>query len=218
MNSVFYKMLAGFYDLLDVIYFRNYHNSPRKAVLESIDSQDKILDLCTGTATIAIKIAQEKPKTKIVGIDISEDMLRVAKQKVQKKHIQNVKLYSMDATKLRFKDNCFDKVLISLVLHELEEPLTDSILREATRVLKDNGQIIVTEWEPSKSIWRKILFLPIHLLEPKPYGAFIKKDLYTYFEKFGLKIVKEVHCDYSKILKVEKVKYPQKLWVCPEDS
>lgn len=204
-SVIFYKIMAGFYDLLDVIYFRNYENSPRKVVLESIDGQDKVLDLCTGTATNAIRIAQALREAQIVGIDISKDMLRVAKEKIQKKQIENVKLYFMDATNTKFKEKCFDKVLISLVLHELEEPLAEKILKEATRVLKDDGRIIVTEWEPGKTIWRRMLFLPIHLLEPKPYRKFIKKDLYTYFEKFGLRIAEEVHCDYSKVLRIEKM-------------
>ncbi|MDD6072094.1 MAG: class I SAM-dependent methyltransferase [Clostridiales bacterium] len=202
----FYKIMSGFYDLLDVIYFRDYENSPRKAVLENINCEDRVLDLCTGTATNAIRIAQVLPKTKIVGVDISKDMLRVAKGKIRKRHIRNVKLYSMDATNTRFKDKCFDKVLLSLVLHELEEPLADAILKEAKRVLKDDGRIIVTEWEPSHTLWRKILFLPVHLLEPKSYHAFIKKDLEKYFGKFGLEVVEEEHCDYSKVLVVEKEK------------
>lgn len=112
----------------------------------------------------------------------------------------------MDATNTKFKDKCFDKVLISLVLHELEEPLAENILKEARRVLKDDGSIIVTEWERSKIIWRKILFSPVHILEPKTYRAFIKKDLYEYFGKYGLEIVEEIHCDYSKVLKLRKLK------------
>lgn len=205
MNStIFYRFMSFFYDLLDVVYFRDYESSPRKTVLEAIDGQDKVLDLCTGTATNAIKISQMLPETKVIGIDISKDMLRVAKEKVKKKSVKNIKLYSMDATSTKFKNKCFDKILISLVLHELEEPLAEKILKEATRVLKDDGRIIVTEWEPSEVLWRKILFLPIHILEPKPYRKFIKKNLYEYFENLGLEIIEEIHCDYSKVLILKK--------------
>lgn len=206
MNSVFfYKIMAGFYDLLDVIYFRNYENSPRKAVLESVDHRDSVLDLCTGTATGAIRIARALPETKIAGIDISKNMLRQGKQKIRKKHISNIKLYVMDATNVKFKDKTFDKVLISLVLHELDETLAEKILKEAVRVLKDDGKIIVTEWEPSETLWRKILFFPVHILEPKPYRSFVRKDLYAYFKNFGLEIEEEIHCDYSKVLKLRQL-------------
>lgn len=52
MNSkMFYKALAGIYDLLDVIYFRVEANSPRKSVLEKIKKREKVLDLCTGCSS-----------------------------------------------------------------------------------------------------------------------------------------------------------------------
>lgn len=61
--NFFYKIIAGVYDLIDVIYFQNYDRSKRKAVLESIDNQDKILDLCTdslfGTLVIS-EISQRR--------------------------------------------------------------------------------------------------------------------------------------------------------------
>lgn len=57
-SEVFYKTMSKFYDLVDIIYFRNYKNSPRKVVLETIENGDSVLDLCTGTATNALKIAK----------------------------------------------------------------------------------------------------------------------------------------------------------------
>lgn len=203
-QSLFYKMISKVYDLLDVIYFSNYEKSPRKVVFESIDEQDKILDLCTGTATSAINIAKAKTSVKIVGVDLSKDMLKVAKDKVKRAGIRNIKLYQMDATQLKFKSNSFDKVLISLILHELDEELADKIIIEAKRVLKDNGEIIITEWEPSQQLSKKILFAPLHYLEPKSYRRFIKKDLYSYFESHGLKIQQYEHCDYTKVLVLKR--------------
>ena len=146
-SQLIYKIIAGVYDLLDVIYFRNDDSSPRKSVIESIGEEHRVLDLCTGTATTAIKIAINKPKTKIIGIDISKEMLREGNNKVKKNNIKNLKLLEMDATDTKFKDKQFDKVLMSLILHELVEPLAEKILSEAKRVLKDEGEIIITEWE-----------------------------------------------------------------------
>lgn len=202
--QLIYKIIAGVYDLLDVIYFRNYDNSPRKSVLEAIGERDSVLDLCTGTATTAIKIAINKPETKIIGIDISEEMLREGNNKVKKNNIKNLKLLEMDATDTNFKDKQFDKVLMSLILHELDEPLAEKILSEAKRVLREDGEIIITEWEPSHKLWRKLLFMPIHLLEPKSYKRFIKKDLYKYFRNLGLEIEEIIHCDYTKVIRCKK--------------
>lgn len=76
--NVIYRIIAGIYDWIDIIYFRNYERSPRKAVLELISGKEKILDLCTGTATNAIGIAKKRPNTQVVGVDLSESMLKVA--------------------------------------------------------------------------------------------------------------------------------------------
>lgn len=199
-SNLFYKLIAGMYDLLDIIYFRNYDRSPRKAVLEAIAPEDAILDLCTGTATNAIAISKAMPGTSLVGVDLSRNMLQVARRKIEKADIDNIKLYEMDATQMPFASESFDKILLSLVLHEMDEGLRANIITEAKRVLKKDGRIILTEWERSPQLSRRLLFLPIHLLEPKPYREFLTKDLYSYFEKHGLKIEKYIHCDYTKVL------------------
>ncbi len=203
--QVFYKIISKGYDLLDVIYFRNFKKSPRKAVLDRIYENEKILDVCTGTATNAITIAKEKTNAKIIGIDLSKDMLKVAQNKIRKNGLKNIRLLEMDATHLKFKSNCFDKILISLVLHEMNEELAAKMIKEANRVLKDSGEIIITEWEPSKQLFKRILFAPIHYLEPKTYRKFIKMDLYSYFERYGLSIQDDIHCDYTRVIVLKKI-------------
>ncbi len=203
--NLFYKIISKAYDLLEVIYFRSYERSPRKAVLDRIYENEKVLDLCTGTATNAITIAKQKANAKIVGIDSSKDMLRVAQNKIRKNGLKNIKLLQMDATHLKFKSNCFDKILISLVLHELDEEIVAKVITEANRVLKDSGEIIITEWEPSKQLSKRILFAPIHYLEPKTYHKFIKMNLYSYFEKYELSVQENIHCDYTKVVTLKKI-------------
>ena len=206
MNSVlFYKAMSRFYDLLDVIYFRKYDTSPRKVVNGAIKDNDKILDLCTGTGTNAVNIAKKNTSVKIVGVDLSKEMLSVAKLKIEKEKLLNIELFRMDATNMSFEDSCFDKVLLSLVLHEMDEDVSASIINEASRVMKPDGEIIITEWERSRKLLQKIIFSPIEALEPKPYKTFVVKNLYSYFEAFGLTVIEEIHCDYSKVLKLKKM-------------
>lgn len=50
--NLFYRILANIYDLLDVIYFRNYERSPRKAVFDRINENEQVLDLCTNIESI----------------------------------------------------------------------------------------------------------------------------------------------------------------------
>ncbi|MBQ3515448.1 MAG: class I SAM-dependent methyltransferase [Lachnospiraceae bacterium] len=54
---------------------------------------------------------------------MSKDMLKVAQDKIRKNGLKNIRLLEMDATHLKFKSNCFDKILIALVLLELDEEL-----------------------------------------------------------------------------------------------
>ena len=167
--NIFYKLFAQFYDFIDVLYFQDYAKSPRKALLDRISGNEKILDLCTGTATNAIEIAKVKTNVQIVGVDLSDDMLRVAKNKV------------------------------------IRAALTGKILNEAKRILKPHGEIIITEWEPSRRLLQKLLFLPVHCLEPKTYRDFIKKDLNRYFENYGLKIHRVKHCNYTKVIVLKNI-------------
>ena len=203
-SALFYKTMSKFYDLLDVIYFGKYDTGPRRVVNEAIEDNDNILDLCTGTGTNAVKKKKKNASVKIVGIDISNNMLAVAKSKLKKGKLLNVEFFLMDAGEMSFENESFDKVLLSLVLHEMEEEIAASIINEAIRVLKPDGEILITEWERSRSFFRKVVFSPIEVLEPKPYKSFVVKDLYTYFKKFGLTVTEEIHCDYSKVLKLKK--------------
>ncbi|MBQ9934798.1 MAG: class I SAM-dependent methyltransferase [Lachnospiraceae bacterium] len=203
-SKLFYNLTAWAYGLLDVIYFNNYERSPRRAVLDAINSEDTVLDMCTGTGINALKIAESFPHARVIGVDLSHGMLKIARENAKKVDIENVKFYRMDATDMKFKDRCFYKVSIALVLHETDEELAGKLILEAKRVLKDDGEIIITEWEPSKQLWRRVLFAPITLLEPKPYKDFVKKDLDDYFKKFGLEVVETKHCDYTKVLRIRK--------------
>ncbi|MBQ8568426.1 MAG: class I SAM-dependent methyltransferase [Oscillospiraceae bacterium] len=199
-QQLLYSVIAKFYDLVDIIYFSKWETSPRKAVSDRINKNERILDLCTGTGTNAVNIAKQFPMTKIVGVDLSKAMLSIAKNKADKENADNTRFYRMDATQLRFRNETFDKILLSLVLHETEDELSAAILSEAKRVLKNDGELIVTEWEKSSSPLKRLLFLPVELLEPKSYKKFIKADMHSYFAAYGFEIKEYIHCDYSKVI------------------
>lgn len=206
MNSILvYKGLSKIYDWLDVIYFRNKKRNPRTSLLDYINKEDdKILDICTGTAANVIAIANKYNNARVIGIDLSKEMLHIADKKVKEHGLNNIKLYKMDAAKTSFKDNYFNVIVISLVLHEISEELSDKILLEAKRILKPEGKLLVIEWEEPQNLIKKILFYPIKKLEPKGFEKFLRTDMISYFERYGLKISGIKHCDYTKVLKTEK--------------
>jgi Methylase involved in ubiquinone/menaquinone biosynthesis len=207
MDSVLiYKGLSKIYDLLDVLYFRNQKSNPRTALMDYINQKDSmILDICTGTAANAIAIAKRKRNARIVGIDLSKEMLHIANKKIKKQGLNNINLYQMDATETKFSDNTFNVVIISLVLHEVPQELADKILLEAKRILKPDGKLQVLEWEAPQSLLQRILFYPIRKLEPKGFETFLRMDMKNYFDRYGFVISETKHCSYTKVLKLTKV-------------
>ncbi|MBU4338226.1 class I SAM-dependent methyltransferase [Patescibacteria group bacterium] len=100
------------------------------------DSEDKkILDIGCGTGAFARLFEKEN----YFGIDILPDYIEYAK-KNNKGSFQ-----VMDATDLKFPNEHFDRVLIMAVLHHLNDEDSNKVIREAKRVLKPNGQILIME-------------------------------------------------------------------------
>ena len=205
MENMFqYSIISKIYGLLDIIFFRNNNRNPRKALAGCIDQSDeRILDVCTGTAANAIKIAKLNPSSNIIGIDLSKEMLHIAQKKIKKFSLNNISLYEMDATNTKYKDNTFDVIVISLILHETSQEVGRDILLEAKRILKPDGKLLVLEWEKPTSAIQKVLFFSIRKLEPKGFDDFLKLDMKSYFKQFGLMVTDIKHCDYSKVLSIK---------------
>jgi demethylmenaquinone methyltransferase/2-methoxy-6-polyprenyl-1,4-benzoquinol methylase len=130
-----YGAVSKFYGLLDILYFNRKETSPRYGILDFIsDEKLKVLEVCIGTAENSIIIAEKRPNTEIVGVDLSKEMLEIAKEKIEKMSIRNIRTFVMDATNMNFDDNYFDIVLISLVLHEVDDKIRYKIMKEAKRV------------------------------------------------------------------------------------
>lgn len=200
-----YRITSKFIDLVDVFYFNNENTNPRKGILEFVsDEKLKVLEVCIGTGTNSIIIAENRTNTEIVGIDLSKEMLALAKSKIEKRGIINIKTIVMDATDMNFDDNYFDVVLISLVLHEVDDTIRYKIMKEAKRVLKNKGKIIIIEWDKPNKLIQKLLFSIIELLEPKGFKKFLQLNIEEYIEKFSLKVLSEKKCDYTRIIEITK--------------
>lgn len=203
--KVQYKIISKFYDLIDVFYFNKDISNPRKCVLEYIPNEKiKLLEVCIGTATNSVIIAEKRKNIEITGIDLSEEMLAIGKEKLNKKGIKNVSTIIMNATELKFDNNYFDVILISLVLHEVESITRDKIMKEIKRVLKRKGKLIIIEWEKPKKILQRLLFLLIEVSEPKWFKEFLNLDFKVYVKQFSLQVINEKKCDYTKIIEITK--------------
>ncbi len=120
----------------------------RKMINELVEVQPKrILDVATGTADVAINtIKQLKIKDlKIVGVDISNEMLNVGRKKLVTEGVNDViELALGDSENLPFDGNNFDAVTVAYGVRNFEN--LERGLAEMHRVLRANGKIVVLEF------------------------------------------------------------------------
>ncbi len=145
----------------------------------------KILDVATGTGQQAFAFA--KRGHEVIGIDLSEAMLNVAKKENKYK---NVKFEAADATNLPFEDNSFDVSSISFALHEMPLSIIEKVLKEMVRVTKPEGIIVIADYDlPKNKISEFLVYHFVALYEAKYYKTFIKSDLETLLRKNRIKII-----------------------------
>jgi len=139
-----FNNIAGHYDKLNSIMSLGTHQKWRQKATNKISvNPDNILDLCCGTADWTIALAKKYPHAKIIGMDFSQEMLKLAQQKVGQTGVTNVTLEAGDAMQLRYPDNSFGTVTIGFGLRNV--PDANKALQEIYRVLKPGGQVICLE-------------------------------------------------------------------------
>tara|TARA_R100000935_G_scaffold44696_2_gene67636 strand:- start:63677 stop:64408 length:732 start_codon:yes stop_codon:yes gene_type:complete len=118
-------------------------------------SPNSILDIATGTGDLALQFAAKIPAKNIVGLDLSEGMLSVARKKVAGKSIsEKVSFVKGDSEQLPFEDNSFDAVTVSFGIRNFET--LEKGLAEILRVLKPQGRFVILETSvPTKFPWKQ---------------------------------------------------------------
>lgn len=111
-----------------------------------------ILDVATGTGDLAIRMAKDCIEAQLIGIDLSEKMLELGKNKVKKKKLQQrIQLQVGDATQIPFPDNTFDAVTSAFGVRNFDH--LDKGISEMFRVCKSSGMIAILEFShPKKGI------------------------------------------------------------------
>ena len=140
----------------------------------------KILDIATGTADFAIEALKLNPD-EIIGIDISEGMLNVGKEKIKKKGVDNIiSLELGDSENLRFETAYFDAYTVAFGVRNFEN--LEKGLTEMLRVLKPNGTGIILEFsKPRKFPIKQLYNFYFNKILPG-IGKMVSKDTaaYTY--------------------------------------
>jgi demethylmenaquinone methyltransferase/2-methoxy-6-polyprenyl-1,4-benzoquinol methylase len=172
-STSFYKCIAPLYGLFDILLLLGGSN-PRKSLLHCIpDRSLSILDLCAGTASSAILVAKHSKSNSVVGIDMSEHMLKIGTDKIARTPVKNLHLQYMDATCTDFPDNRFDIIMVSFALHEMDTELLQKVLAEVNRLLKSDGLFLVLDFAKGDGLFSLIFTRIWSILEPPCFKPFI---------------------------------------------
>ncbi len=151
----------------------------KKAIKElALDEPKSILDVATGTGDFAFEAMRLKP-TKMVGIDISDGMLNVGREKIKKRKLTDkMEFLNADSEDLPFDDNHFDAVTVSFGVRNFQNLLKG--LKEINRVLKTDGKVVILEFsKPRRFPLKQAYFLYFKFIMPV-VGKLVSKDKSAY--------------------------------------
>ena len=209
LSKAFYRKISLVYDVLDRMYFTSGGRNPREIVGEMIQKdRARVLDMCCGTFANGFVTACKKPDATVIGLDRSRQMLQKAKLKVEEKGLKNVKLLCRDATDTGIRDGVFDYIIIGLVLHECDPKHWEAILSEARRLLKDDGRLIILDWDVQETLKGKLKFSPLYLCENIGTPTYFKKYYYSdkriFFADYGFEMERMERCDVTFVASFRK--------------
>ncbi|HVW98070.1 MAG TPA: bifunctional demethylmenaquinone methyltransferase/2-methoxy-6-polyprenyl-1,4-benzoquinol methylase UbiE [Mucilaginibacter sp.] len=171
-----YDFLNHFLSLgIDIIWRKKAINELKK------DKPQLILDVATGTGDFAFEALSILKPSKIIGVDISQGMLNVAQQKIEKKRLSDKFEVRMgDSEKLLFDASTFDAVTVAYGVRNFEN--LEAGLADINRVLKPGGKAVILEFSKPKIFPVKQLYnFYFNYITPS-IGKLFSKDAraYTY--------------------------------------
>ncbi|WP_207458853.1 methyltransferase domain-containing protein [Azospirillum sp. SYSU D00513] len=132
-----YRRYARLYDKV----FGTIMAPGRHAAVERINRRGGLRVLEVGVGT-GLSLPDYRKDIRVVGIDLSTDMLRIAQKRVRDERLDNVEgLLEMDAGKLAFEDGSFDLVVAMYVMTVVPDP--QGTMAELQRVCKPGGDILI---------------------------------------------------------------------------
>lgn len=159
-----FHWLTSFYDSLVVITTREAFF--KKLIVDKVANTkgNNLLDVGCGTGTLTKLIAEKSPKHTVIGLDADQTALDISQKKVIGKDL-NISFRQGFGQKMPFNENSFDIVVSSLFFHHLNSSAKLATLTEIRRVLKPDGTLIIADWGKPTSIFQRILFFVVQVLD-----------------------------------------------------
>ena len=191
-SGAMFDRIARRYDLLNRVLSLGLDQRWRRLTVAALrlEAGQRVLDLATGTGDLALAMLRSCPGASVVGVDPSQAMLSVAREKRQRRlgdargesPAADLQLGVGDAERLPFAGGAFDAVAIAFGLRNV--PDRERGLREMARVTRAGGRIAILELgEPRGPVLGRLARLHIHVILPR-IGALISGAReYRYLEK-----------------------------------
>ncbi len=175
-----FDAISDRYDFLNSLLSVGIHKGWRKKCVQLLkDMQPKtILDVATGTGDFAIACANLKPE-KITGIDISEGMMKVGREKLkQKKLDQLIHLECGNAEDMHFPENSFDAIVVGFGVRNFQN--LELGLFNLYKVLKPGGRIVILEFSYPTNFFVKTFYNFYFTYMTPLVGRIFSKDRRAY--------------------------------------
>jgi len=179
--KVRFNRCADHYDSYNrLVPFKNIVRNKATKYINDLNPK-KIIEVGSGTGEQTLLLKGEE----VHGIDISKDMIDLAKKKSDK-----VKFEVMDATKTNFEDNYFDVVCSAFTLHEMPVHIIDKVIKEVKRI--SNKHIVIVDYALPNNFLKGLGYNFVKFYECRYYPGFVKTNLPFLFKKHGLEFVEEI--------------------------
>lgn len=181
-----FDSIAEHYDTLNHTLSMGIDRGWRKKSLLALKelNPQTILDIATGTGDLAILANKLLNPAHITGIDISEGMMEVGRQKVAKLGLSDkIDFQKQDCMALDIEDNSYDAAIVAFGVRNFEN--LDKGMREIHRILKPGGKLMILELTTPQSFPMKQAYWMYSRLFIPTVGRFISKDqsAYSYLPK-----------------------------------
>jgi len=159
-----FNCLTPFYDV--IVRTTGRERRTKQALIEQarFEEGQQVLDLGSGTGTLAIWIKQHQPQTKVTAVDGDPRIIPLALRKAQKAKV-SVQFDQALAESLPYSVAQFDRVLSSMFFHHLSWPNKVRTAQEIFRVLKPGAELHLTDWGRASNLCMRGLFLTVQLLD-----------------------------------------------------